>query len=178
MNKLCALVIGHSKRSPGAVNSKAGVTEFDFNDDLACYIKRKVKQTDIQQVYRRTYKQLPDDLNELKPDFIVDLHCNAFNTKASGSEVLYYYKSEKGKQMAEILLKHLVDALKLPNRGIKPRSSEDRGGYLLRYTNAPCVIAEPFFIDNDDDLATAQSNIEALAEAYAMAIDEIGERVV
>ena len=81
--------------------------------------------------------------------------------------------------MAEILLNHLVEHLKLPDRGIKPKTSEDRGGYLLRYTNAPCVIAEPFFIDNDSDLARAQEDkdIDELAVAYAKAIEEISQVV-
>ena len=175
--KLCALVIGHKKTSPGAINKKTGITEFEFNDDLAIKIEKKVKKVDIQRVYRRTYKELPHDINALNPDFIVSLHCNAFNTKASGTEVLYYHRSEKGKKMAEILLKHLVEHLKLPNRGIKPKTAEDRGGYLLRYTKAPCVIAEPFFIDNDDDLARAQEDIGGLAEAYAKAIEEIAKVV-
>ena len=146
--KLCALVIGHKKSSPGAVNENAGLTEFDFNDYLAIRIEKKVKKMRVQRIYRRTYKELPDDINTLNPDFIVSLHCNAFNGRASGTEALYYHKSEKGKKMAEILLNHLVEHLKLPDRGIKPKTAEDRGGLLLRYTKAPCLIAEPFFIDN------------------------------
>ena len=175
--KLCALVIGHKKTSPGAINKKTGITEFEFNDDLIIRIEKKVKNIDIQRVYRRTYKELPHDINEFDPDFIISLHCNAFNEKASGTEVLYYHKSEKGKKMAEILLKYLVEYLNLPNRGIKPKTAEDRGGYLLRYTKAPCVIAEPFFIDNDDDLARAQEDIGGLAEAYARAIEGIAKVV-
>ena len=175
MSKLCALVIGHKKQSPGAVNVKAGITEFDFNEDLAMRIEKKLKNTQIQRVYRRTYKQLPDDINALDPDFIISLHCNAYNTEVSGTEVLYYHKSEKGKKMAEILLSHLVAYLKLLNRGIRPKTSEDRGGYLLRYTKAPCVIAEPFFIDHDDDLARAQADMDGLAESYAVAITQISE---
>lgn len=173
--KLCALVIGHKKSSPGAVNINRDVTEFDFNEDLALRIEKKVNQTEIQKVYRRTYKELPGDINAVCPDFVVSLHCNAFNTKASGTEMLYYHKSEKGKKMAGNLLNHLVEHLKLPDRGVKPKSAEDRGGYLLRYTKAPCVIAEPFFIDNDSDLAGAQEDIEGLAAAYAKAIEEISQ---
>lgn len=175
--KLCALIIGHKKRSPGAVNANHNLSEFDFNEDLALRIERRVKDTEIQRIYRRTYGDLPDDINALSPDFIVSLHCNAFNKKVSGSEVLYYRRSEKGREMAGILLSHLVQQLKLPDRGIKPKSAEDRGGHLLRYTEAPCVIAEPFFIDNDDDLAGALEDIEGLAAAYATAIDAMS-RVV
>ncbi len=173
--KLCALVIGHKKSSPGAKNEKKGLTEFEFNERLALRIEKKVKTVDIQRVYRRTYKELPDDINELNPHFIISLHCNAFNKKATGTEVLYYHRSEQGKHIAEILLGYLVSHLKLPNRGVKGRTAEDRGGYLLRYTKRPCIIAEPFFIDNDKDLAKAQEKFNGLASAYASAIKEVAQ---
>jgi N-acetylmuramoyl-L-alanine amidase len=173
MRKICALVIGHKKSSPGAVNLETGLTEFDFNEALALRIEGKPTLTEVRRIYRRTYKDLPGDINQLSPDFIVSLHCNAFNRKVSGTEVLYYHKSQKGKIIAEILLETLVGHLKLPDRGVKPKTSEDRGGYLLKYTNAPCVIAESFFIDNNDNLARAQEDFEGLADAYAKAIDKI-----
>ena len=178
VKKLCALVIGHKKSSPGAVNAKSNVSEFDFNDNLALQIEKKVQKSKVQRIYRRTYEELPDDINALGPDFIISLHCNAFDTNVSGTEVLYYHKSEGGRKMAEVLLAQLVKHLELPNRGIKPRNSEERGGYLLRYTWAPCVIAEPFFIDNDRDLNRARERLDGLAGAYAAAIDEISQVVV
>lgn len=127
-HKACALVVGHKKLSSGAVNQTAGVTEFQFNEKLAIAIEEKVQGVMIQRVYRRTFQELPDDINALNPGFIISLHCNAFNTHASGTEVLYYHKSEKGKQMAAILSRHLVGILELPNRGVLPRDSEDRDG--------------------------------------------------
>ncbi len=175
--KLCALVIGHKKSSPGAVNEKTGLTEFDFNEDLAIRIEEKVRSVDIQRVYRRTYQELPGDINALGPDFVVSLHCNAFNGRASGTEVLYYHKSEKGRLMAEILKRHLVETLGLPDRGIKAKTAEDRGGYLLRYTVAPCIISEPFFIDNDNDLKKAKEELDSLVTAYAEAIEEIADMI-
>ena len=173
--KLCALVIGHKKSSPGAVNERAGLSEFDFNEDLAIRIEKKIRNAEVQRIYRRTYKELPDDINALEPDFVISLHCNAFNTQVAGTEVLYYHKSEKGRKMGEILVNHLVEHLKLPNRGAKPKAAEDRGGHLLRYTKAPCLIAEPFFIDNNSDLARAQEDLDGLAAAYAAAIDEVSQ---
>jgi N-acetylmuramoyl-L-alanine amidase len=176
--KIVALVIGHKKSSPGAVNQRTGLNEFNFNDDLAITIEKKVLQTAIQRVYRRTYKELPGDINALNPDFVLSLHCNAYNGRASGTEVLYYHQSEIGKRIAEILQKHLVEFLGLRDRGIKEKTSEDRGGFLLRYTRSPCVIAEPFFIDNDDDLAAAQNDIDSFANIYAIAIDKISSEVI
>jgi N-acetylmuramoyl-L-alanine amidase len=175
--KLCALVIGHKKSSPGAGNERAGIREFGFNDDLAIRIENKVKKTQVQRVYRRTWGELPADINGLDPDFVLSLHCNAYNGQASGTEVLYYHKSKVGKSIAKILQRHLVEFLDLRDRGIQPKTSEDRGGHLLRHTNAPCVIAEPFFIDNDQDLARARDDLEGLTEAYATAIDTMAQLV-
>jgi hypothetical protein len=47
----------------------------------------------------------------------------------------------------------------------------------LGYAKAPGVIAEPFFIDNDSDLARAQEDIDGLAEKYAKVIDQISEQI-
>ena len=173
--KTCAIVIGHKKTSPGAVNETSATTEFAFNDRLAIEIEEKVNDVIVQRVYRRTYATLPADINELDPDFIVSLHCNAFNKLTSGTEVLYYHKSSNGKKMAEILQSRLVDALGLNDRGTKARTAEDRGGNLLKMTDAPCVITEPFFIDNDDDFAVAMRRRDELASAYADGISAIAD---
>ncbi len=178
--KKIALIIGHSKQSPGAKNPTTGTTEFGFNDGLAHKIKRILDDADgieVTLVYRDTLAGLPRKANMLKPDFIISLHCNAYNGKSSGSEVLYYHKSNTGKAIACTLQKHLVSALGLRDRGVKPVTSEDRGGYLLSQTKAPCLIAEPFFIDNDSDVATARKNQDALVAAYAQAIIDIAEEL-
>lgn len=178
--KTCALVIGHKKTSPGAVNKSQNLSEFDYNEQLAMDIEYALKdqqEVHVQKVYRRTYSSLPDDINELAPDFIVSLHCNAFNKKASGTEVLFYHRSKKGKKLAKKLNKSLVTALGLKDRGIKAKSAEDRGGFLLKKTDAPCLIAEPFFIDNDKDLAVAETHHADLVTAYAKSIKEMANMV-
>lgn len=174
--KKCALVIGHKKSSPGASN-EMGLTEFAFNEKLAMEIEDEVNDVVTQRIYRRTYNTLPSDINEFNPDFIISLHCNAFNKTASGTEVLYYHRSTKGKLMAEILNEKLLEALGLNNRGIKPKSAEDRGGYLLKSTQAPCVIAEPFFIDNNSDLKVVIDKRDALIKAYATSIESIANSI-
>ena len=174
--KICALVIGHKKNSPGAVNNTQNLSEFDYNEQLALEIEAALcgcEKIKIQRIYRRTYSNLPDDINALRPDFIISLHCNAYNTRATGTEVLFYHRSKKGKKFAKILNKNLVNALGLTNRGIKAKTTEDRGGYLLKQTNAPCLISEPFFIDNDNDLATANEKRTELICAYVKSIKKI-----
>lgn len=173
----CALVIGHKAHSPGAVNKDRGITEFAFNEELARVIEARQTDVKIQRVYRRTYSSLPSDINELDPDFTVSLHCNAYNRRTSGSEVLYYHRSEKGKKLAQLLIAELVNALGLRNRGVKAKNSEDRGGYLLNSVRSPCVISEPFFIDNKKDLEVALSKKEELADAYVSAISKFGSQL-
>lgn len=177
---LCAIVVGHKKTSPGAYNETYHISEFEYNNDIAIKIDKILSDSKIvntQIIYRRTYKSLPDDINELNPDFIISLHCNAFNKKAIGCEVLYYHKSMIGKKIADILYRYLYSVLpyKKRNRGIKPITSEDRGGYLLKHTNAPCLIAEPFFIDNDEELENIIK--DNLVNMYVIAIEEISQNL-
>lgn len=172
-----ALVIGHSRKSKGARNSSFEMDEFDFNETLAKQINADFKDYNLNDeiviVYRENgFVNLPNEINELNANLIVSLHCNAFNTKANGCEMLYYHRSETGKKVAEIFQGNVLKALKNKDRGILSRTSEDRGGYLLKATNAPCIIAEPFFIDNDKEFINAMDNSKELVKAYCNSINE------
>lgn len=175
--KKIALVVGHSDRSRGACN-KIGLCEYDYNKELADLISSllvTLGEYDPVVVYRDTYRDLPNKINEIEPNLIISLHCNAFNTKASGTETLYHHRSSMGREFAKIVQASMVEILGLPDRGIKSKTSEDRGGYLLRYTHAPCLILEPFFIDNDDDLQCGLGLKIELAEAIAGSIKKFTE---
>ena len=168
-----ALVIGHKKDRPGACNNDYAICEFEFNEKLVKDVKDKVNRYyEVDIVYRDTYRDLPSRVNKLNSDFVVSFHCNAFNKKVSGSETLYYYKSNKGKKIAKIFQSYVVETLKLPDRGIKGKGSEDRGGYILRYTDAPCILIEPFFIDNNSDYKTVKDNYDLFVEALKNAIHD------
>lgn len=171
-----ALVVGHKQASQGASNKQHGITEYRYNKKLANLIKPKVTHASVKIVTRddTTYRKLPNKINELNPDFVVSLHCNAFNGMASGTEILYWHKSTKGKNLASYIYRELVTTLRLPERGLKPRDVEQRGGYLLRYTRAPAIICEPFFIDRNLDLNVGE-NYAAVAAAYARGIDKYAQ---
>lgn len=172
------IVIGHTEDSPGAYGSK-GVNEYSFNNGLASLIVAKLPEDmDVVKVYRRTYKELPGLVNSYNPDLVISLHANAFNGSVGGTETLYYHGSFEGKQCASILQDHCVDALQLKDRGIRAKKRIDRGGYLLQKTHAPCIILEPFFIDNEDDLIAATYNKDRLAEEIVKGIEEIFDVVV
>ena len=177
--KTCALVVGHRPGAKGASSTEPmRVDEFDYNNALAPMIQARVTQADVLVVLRddnqQGYNRLPGKINNHKPDFIVSLHCNAFSSSAAhGTEMLYFHKSTKGHKMAKVLQRHVVAALGLKNRFTKAKTVNDRGGHLLKHTNAPCVICEPFFMSNLNDMQTALDRRNELAAAYAAAIDEI-----
>ena len=176
------LVIGHTEKSPGACNITNNICEFEFNKKLAKGIVLindviNDNRCKIDIIYRDSYKDLPGKINKLNPDFVICLHNNAFNTRVTGSETLYYHKSKKGKKMASIFQDEIVKALKSKDRGIKGKSSEERGGYILKYTKAPCILIEPFFIDNDSDYRNAVDRYPKLIMACSEAIYEIIDTV-
>lgn len=174
-----AVVVGHSKTSQGAMNKRYDVTEFQFFESLAQDIKNNFSDfnmsDEIVVIHRENgYAKLPFEINSFKVDLVVSLHANAFNTQAEGCEMLYYHKSKEGKRIATIFQNRLQKLLANTDRGIKPKTSEDRGGYLLKETHAPCIICEPFFIDNDEDFGFAQMMFERceMTTAYCEAINE------
>lgn len=170
----CVLVVGHESSSPGAINIHTSNTEYQFNSALCQVIMSKMFHTEVLDLEREenSHMSLTSTVNALNPHFTLEMHCNAFNRPVSGTEVLYYDGSVMGERIARIFLRHMVKCLGLPDRGVKPRVSADRGGYFLARTKAPAIIVEPFFIDNDWDLLLGRYKFEALADAYVAAIDE------
>lgn len=179
MKKRIALIVGHTAESPGASNVD-GTTEFSFNDAQCKLTAERLIQAGFEPiiVYRDTYSGLPHKINALDPDLVISFHCNAFNRHASGSEVLHYESSSRGVAFAELLQERTVWLLGLPDRGLKGVNvahagrAGDRGGLLVRYTYAPCVIWEPFFIDNDYDLSVAMDYRDELCDAVVNATQE------
>lgn len=179
MSKHVALIIGHSRDDGGAINKRSNISEFTFNSYLAEIIRGELESTGykVDLVFRDTgYGDLPRKVNETGASIALSLHCNAFDNRAHGSEVLYYNGSENGKSLAEYIQGYVVYTLGTENRGVKPCDYDyegktgDKGGYLLKYTSMPCVIVEPFFIDCDESLHIAQCKFHELAHAYVCGV--------
>lgn len=174
-----ALIVGHTEASQGASNID-GTTEFIYNDEQCKLAAVKLIEAGHEPfiVFRSTYSQLPHRVNLLKPDLAISFHCNAFNKRTSGSEVLHYHRSVKGKAFAKILQRETLKAIGLLNRGLKAirtahnGKAGDRGGLLVRYTKMPCVIWEPFFIDNDEDLSKGIDYRNELIDGLVKAVSE------
>lgn len=155
------------------------ITEYDFNKNLAALVEKCLDKMGItsEVVYRRTYRELPSDINELNPSITISLHAGAYNQKTSGSRTSYYAGSKEGERLAKILQKGIVETLGLLDRGIRPKTSEDAGGYLLSRVDSPAVITEPFFIDNNSDLEIASRKKWVGIEGYLESPSKVPRRV-
>lgn len=165
------IIPGHSIDKPGAYNDKLGISEHDVVMDIATKMLKKEKDKSLSLILtsRNSYSKLPDELNYLRPDFIISLHLNAFNSEAQGTETLYYEKSSASELLAELTQKELL-RLGYNDRGIKAKKRSDRGGHMLINTAKPCVIVEPFFIDSIETEEEMNENAEIVSDLLLSAI--------
>ena len=177
--KTVCICIGHSSKDEGAYSADNEIGEYSYNKNLANIIKKELDST--KSINAVIVNRLTDGggtgmsadikaVNSVKSECIIELHANAFNGKASGTETLYWHTSTKGKYLAQCIQDEMIKVLELPNRGIKPINGDDRGGAVLKGSYAPMVITEPFFIDNSEDLKKAITKESSLAIAIANGI--------
>ena len=165
------IVVGHNSKDQGAENKSFDLTEYKYNMEVGKMIIDNLSlDFETSFIYDKQLSELPKAINQTKADLCINLHCNAFNRIASGTETLYYHTSSVGKKFAACVQERVLDALELRDRGIKPITGDERGGYVLRKTSMPCLITEPAFIDNDVDCILLMDNKELLATAIAEGI--------
>ena len=174
------LNVGHSLGSGGACNENSDINEFEFNTPLAAMISNTLMIHYGIDVYivnqdEGDYSGLPAKINALTPDLVVSLHANAYNKETEGCEVLFCNGSAYGERLATIACSAMSTLLDNNKRGSFALNKGDRGYYLLHGVVAPAVLLEPFFIDNDEDLAGADSVKQDLANIIAHAIYMYGK---
>jgi len=185
--KIC-LDVGHSCRDGGAWNKSFNMNEYEYwNGQRVVNIAKKLEIAGHKVTIVNRFKQgagtgpaaAARACNGAMADIIISLHGNASDyADVSGSLVLYYYKSTKGKLLAEILHKHQLKALGLRDHGCRAISKSGQRGYVqLAQTRAVCVILEPFFIDHTPDLEQAINKSEALENAIVTAVNEYANAI-
>ena len=174
------LNIGHGGKTKDPGACAFGLEEHAWNKDFVENVlqpKLKEKGIEYVTVIQDTFPLLFSKINRVasSKDIILSFHLNSADETAHGSEFLYYQRSEKSKRLASILDKHVVESVGLRDRGIKPKTLADRGGSLLVRTISPCVILEPAFISNKNDIDTLTEKKEAYADAIIKSIEEYFE---
>ena len=157
------LSAGHTPGSPGAVS--CGVTEHSLNvayvNALYGVLLEDLSQTKglLDSVVR-----LPHDLNlrvktgdlaqELdSPETLaIEIHFNAFNTKAHGSEIFHRRGDMIGHNIGSHLLGTHTSVQNLRCRGLRTGAASKRGSLRWPYAWTHGLLWELAFMDNPEDL--------------------------
>jgi N-acetylmuramoyl-L-alanine amidase len=107
-------------------------------------------------------------------DICIDIHFNAFNTQAQGSEILIPHNfNDIEKDLAQDLLTAIVSTLNTRSRGVKKESSgQHKRLAMLSDIDCNSVLVEICFCDNTEDALKYQSKFNDLAYAMANVILE------
>lgn len=181
MARRIAIAIGHSPEDGGAVRVVDGVQEYGWNRDLANMI-HDCDPKNIEIFHRRgdlpyshAIAELYQRIDDWGCDLSIELHFNAFNSRASYTVTLS--SGSRGSLVhARAIQAAMVETLGLRDAGVKVRNRSQKGrGYLsLVSGRAPAVLVEPYFGDNPSDCAVADRNKRALARAIYRAARSVG----
>lgn len=166
------VIVGHEKKAKGATLHGGG-SEYEYNNQVADFMiahaKAQYPMIEIQKIMRDgvgisgAYKKAL----AAKPDACIELHFNAYNGKALGTETLSSI-DEQDKIFAGIIHKGTCKVFNRDglSRGVKVLSRSARGGQSLYslpgYAN--CLV-EPFFGDNPGEAKAAREKQKTYAEA-------------
>ena len=121
---------------------------------------------DISDDQSENLERIVDFHNSRVRDLDVSVHFNCYDGSASGTEVLYVSQQTLAEDIAAVM----TEAAGFVNRGAKHRSDL----YFLNQTEAPSVLLEICFCDNESDAELYRTNFDVLCGAIAnMAADEL-----
>ncbi|MEK4029239.1 N-acetylmuramoyl-L-alanine amidase [Pseudobacillus sp. FSL P4-0506] len=146
---------GHGGSDPGA--DGFGLLEKDVVLDTGLKVNELLKNTPFKVYMTRTsdtYPSLSQRTSFAKSkggNIFVSIHANASTGGGNGTETLYYGAATSknpyvadSKLLATKIQQRMVEALKLKDRGVKPRNNL----HVLTRNSMPAIIAEMAFIDH------------------------------
>ena len=158
--------VGHADYGNGVISSadgtkSGGVNEYKYNKELAPYVVKWLKAAGHKATLciapEGQLKNLNDEINyfigeEHKQDYdlAVQLHLNAFNGQAHGTEAYAY--NDEGLKVAESICAKLETVWGRHDQGSYIRT----GLYWTRKTKAKAVLIESFYCDNKSDYGKAK----------------------
>lgn len=167
--------------------------EYEFNRDV---VERIMKALDEKGV---KYYDIVPDFNEVGsflkervarankkqsslPKIFVSVHANAgpaptasdwTNDSVKGVETWFAHNSRKGKKIAAVFHKHLLNRTNFKDR--KLRSTKQRALYVLIKTIMPAILTENGFFNNEEEVKELMKSSvrQKVADAHVDAIMEI-----
>lgn len=183
--KRLGIIVGHESGAQGAPSPWLGTHEYPWNSDLA-QIMMAVETPLECKVFFRDGVGIPGAYaasDDWGSDVTVELHFNySDNERATGTGILYYPGSKRGREFAGILYREINGVLGL---GEWPRGSggiatpfqasgeQRRGQTSLAAGRAPATLLEPFFGSNERDCAVAGARKSEYAEAIIRAAERM-----
>ena len=163
------LICGHGAGDPGAVGN--GYKEADLVREIAPKLKNILSayaEVTLFDPDKNMYKYLKagNSFNFKEFDYVFELHFNAFNKTASGTEILVH-SFEKGTSVEEQIVNN-ISKLGFKNRGVKTRTDLQNMNICKKVHGVSYALLETCFIDNTSDMDLYISKkcdiIEAIAE--------------
>lgn len=179
-----AIVVGHTQKAPGAQGkappfpTQPGEARYEYawNTDLAGAIQRKATGKGIRcLMFFRDEGGITGAYARVKqwgPQATVELHFNAANEQARGTETLF--ATAGSKDWAQALQDAMVAVYGRQgglNRGLRDRSDGGRG-HLSLVQITPSALIEPFFGDEKRDAELGNRLKQALADAVVAAFEQ------
>ena len=174
--------VGHGGKDPGKVGIN-GALEKDINLQIALRLKKFLEEEDVEVVLTReediglydenaSNKKVQDMkrrvalIEETDPLLTISIHQNSYHEEnVHGAQTFYYAGSEKGKELAEIIQRSLLNSADPENtRSAKANDSY----YLLKKTSTPIVIVECGFLSNSEEAQKLSSDYYQEKLAWAI----------
>lgn len=162
------LICGHGDGDPGAV--ALGYQEAKLTRELAPKLKDALSpyaEVTIFDTSKNMYKYLKsgNSFDFTKYNYVFELHFNAFDKKASGTEILVHPK-ESGISVEETILKN-ISALGFKNRGVKRRTDLKNMNTCKVNQGVSYALFETCFIDNAADMVLYQAKKDDIIKAIS-----------
>lgn len=171
-NKTIVLTAGHNNKDPGAVNGKYTEAAIATETRNAVALILRAKGYNVITDGSGTDNQILSEAVKLIPKghIAIELHCNAGPATAKGVEAL---SKDKLKKQSQILCSSIQSIFKTPLRGDLGWKSESSGQHTrLAFVSNNGIILELFFISNELELATYNTNKQELFIALADGIEQ------
>ncbi|MBQ4109689.1 MAG: N-acetylmuramoyl-L-alanine amidase [Clostridia bacterium] len=165
------LIAGHGQGDPGAVGN--GFSEADLTRETVTAISKNLEnyaEVDVFDFGKNMYQYLKDGntypFNNY--DYVLEVHFNAFNGSAYGTEVLVH-QNEASVSVEEKILENMA-LLGFVKRGVKKRSDLLVMNTVKKIYGVSHALLEVCFIDNKGDMERYQANKEGVFKAIAEGI--------
>lgn len=176
------LIAGHHNNDSGAVAQHEDYKVLEsrltiiLRDLIHSYFKKFNSQVEvILDDDRDTLQTVINKVNKTitKNDLLVDIHFNAFNGKATGTEVIIpKISSSIEKELASNICDRLSDIMEIPNRGVKTEDKTARGRIAILKGVGHRILPEICFLDNLKDYRSYRKNEHLVASIIAQAIEK------